>query len=117
MSIAAGEILDLWFAEQTRPLWFSSTIEFDKELERRFLSSYRAAAASELDDWSATARGSLALVIMLDQFPLNMFRDSPESFSSESKAREIAKIAIDRQQDALLSSEQKAFLYLPFMHS
>lgn len=117
MKIEPNEIIDLWFSEQIKPLWFASTPEFDNQLETQFLPLCRAALAGELDGWTTTGTGSLALVILLDQFLLNIFRDQLESFSGEFKAREIAAIAIERGQDVRLAPEQKAFLYLPFMHS
>jgi len=111
------DVLDFWFSERVRPLWFNSTPAFDRELTERFLTTYQAAAAGALDGWAATPEGALALVIVLDQFPLNMFRGRPESFATEAHARDVARRAIDNGFDQSLSGEQKGFLYLPFMHS
>lgn len=113
----AADLLALWFSERVRPLWFNSTREFDRELRERYLDCYRAAAAGELKSWEETPAGALALVILLDQFPLNAFRGRPESFAGEAAAREVAGRAIDRGFDRELEDERKAFLYLPFMHS
>ena len=112
-----SEILEFWFSEDVRPFWFQSTPEFDAGLRERFLSTWRAAARGQLDDWRITPEGSLALVIVLDQFPLNMFRGQAESFSTEALSREVATEAIDRGWDRELDDAGKSFLYLPLMHS
>jgi len=114
---SAQSVLEFWFSESTRPRWFNSTNRFDRELTERFLDVWKSAAAGELSGWGETAEGSLALVIVLDQFPLNMFRGEAESFVTESASRDVAAAAIDRKFDEQLNDEQKAFLYLPFMHS
>jgi uncharacterized protein (DUF924 family) len=111
------EILEFWFSDRVRKLWFNSTPEFDQELRDRFLQTYSKCANSELKEWEYTTDGALALVIVLDQFPLNMFRGKPESFATEADARQVAKAVIARGDDNKLSDEQKAFLYLPFMHT
>lgn len=111
------EILTFWFSERAQPLWFRSTSEFDDELRERFLETWRAAAAGELDSWRESAEGALALVIVLDQFPLNMFRGKAEAFSTGDRALEVAADAVARGWDKTLDSARLAFLYLPFMHS
>lgn len=111
------EILEFWFSERVRPLWFNSNPEFDGELTERFLATYQAAAADALQEWENSPEGALALVIALDQFPLNMFRGLPQSFATEAAAQDAARRAIDRGFDRQLTDEQKGFLYLPFMHS
>jgi uncharacterized protein (DUF924 family) len=111
------EILSFWFAERVRPLWFRSTPEFDAEIRQRFEATWQAARDGLLDQWLKDGRGALALVIVLDQFPLNMYRDDALSFSTEALAREVARHAIDQGWDQELDEAGKAFLYLPFMHS
>ena len=111
------EVLTFWFAPDVQPLWFASTPDFDEQLRARFLATYRAAAAGQLTDWDATAEGALALVIVLDQFPPNLFRGQPESFATEVAARAVADRAIARGFDQALPPKQRQFLYLPFMHS
>jgi uncharacterized protein (DUF924 family) len=111
------EIIDFWFADATRKLWFDSTPEFDDELRTRFRDTWERARRGELDHWTETAEGCVALVIVLDQFPLNMFRGGADSYSTEAQARDVARIAIERGFDEDLETERKAFLYLPFMHS
>ena len=114
---SAKEILDFWFSDRVRPLWFNSTPEFDLELREQFMPTFQAASQGELDGWQTSPEGALALIIIFDQFPLNMFRRQPESFSTEAVARAVSEAAIAKGFDQHLADEQKAFLYLPFMHS
>lgn len=115
--VTTHEIVDFWFSKSVRPLWFESTPEFDAQLRERFLPTFEAAAAGELDTWQETPAGALALIIALDQLPLNMFRGEPRSFATEARARDIAAAAIERGFDEPLEDQQKVFLYLPYMHS
>jgi len=115
--MVAKEIIEFWFSAEVQPLWFQSTAEFDAELTQRFMQTWRASVDGALASWEETAEDALALVICMDQFPLNMFRGRAESFSSEAAAREVAGRAIERGFDQLLGDPQKAFLYMPFMHS
>lgn len=118
MSIkTAKQVIDFWFSEPVRPLWFNATEEFDAQLRADYLDTYRAALNGELADWVETAEGALALVIVLDQLPLNMFRGHAESFAGEALSREVAEAAIARGFDQQLGDAQKAFLFLPYMHS
>lgn len=111
------DVLNFWFEEIEPEIWFNSTSEFDIQLKTRFEPIFMAAMDNELADWEKTPQGSVALVIVLDQFPLNMYRGQPESFAGESKSREVARRAIEKEFDHRLADEQKAFLYMPFMHS
>lgn len=115
--IHPAEVLTFWFAPGVQPLWFAATLDFDEQLRARLLETYRAAAAGQLTDWEATPEGALALVIVLDQFPLNLFRGQPESFATEAAARAVADRAIGQGFDQALPPIQRQFLYLPFMHS
>jgi uncharacterized protein (DUF924 family) len=111
------KIIDFWFADDVRKLWFNSTAEFDRSLRERFEDILKQADQGELDHWMETAAGCLALVIILDQFPLNMFRGNAQSFATEARSREVARVAIANGFDKVLAAEQQAFLYMPFMHS
>ena len=111
------DILDFWFSDVARPLHFQKNIDFDKEIRHQFSAIYKQAMAGELDNWQKTAESSLALIIILDQFSRNMFRDSPEAFAADSKALEISKMAIKNNFDSQLTKEQLIFLYMPLMHS
>lgn len=115
--ITPETVLDFWFCERVRPLWFRSTPEFDAEIRERFESSWQAARDGKLAAWEKSGEGALALVILLDQFPLNMYRDQGLSFSTEAQSREVARRAIEQGWDGELDDSGKAFLYLPFMHS
>jgi uncharacterized protein (DUF924 family) len=110
-------ILDFWFSARVRPLWFKSTPEFDAEVHRLFADTWQAARVNSLKDWEDSASGALALVIVLDQFPLNMYRGRPEGFATEAAAREVARRTIARGFDGALDISRRVFLYLPFMHS
>ena len=110
-------IIDFWFSEAVRPRWFQSTDEFDQALIQRYEDIWQQAKHGKLDHWMQTAPGCLALVIILDQFPLNMYRGTAKSFSTEARSREIARHALELNFDAQMPVEQKAFLYMPFMHS
>jgi uncharacterized protein (DUF924 family) len=114
---SAADVIDFWFAPAVQPLWFAATPAFDDDLRTRFLRTYHAAAAGQLGDWTATPLGALALTIVLDQFPLNLFRGQPESFATEAAARTVADHAIVQGFDQALPPERRQFLYLPFMHS
>jgi uncharacterized protein (DUF924 family) len=121
MALPASEIINgiltLWFSERVKPLWYNSTSEFDEELRDKYLDTYRAALNGELTVWEETPQGALALVICLDQFPLNMFRGKAEGFEGEEPSRQVAARAIEKGFDLGLDDAQKAFLYIPYMHS
>jgi len=111
------ELLAFWFDERNTKHWFRSTPEFDREIRNRFERTWQSAISDELAHWETTAEGALALVILLDQFPLNMFRDRPEGYASEAQSRAVATRAIERNFDIGLDDRARAFVYLPFMHS
>lgn len=110
-------VLTYWFSDALKPHWFNSTPTIDTQIKQRFESTWQAATRHELDHWCQTAEGCLALVIVLDQFPLNMYRGQEISFSSEAQARNMARYAIKQGFDHQLPKDQLPFLYLPFMHS
>ncbi len=112
-----NDIVDFWFSPEASERWFQSTPEFDQMLRERFDHVWQQAKQGELEDWMETAKGCLALVIVLDQLPLNMFRGEALSFFTEAQARDVAQHAIQRGFDQAMPTEQKSFLYLPFMHS
>lgn len=112
-----GDILDFWFSDEIRDRWFDSTEAFDRELRRDYEDTWRRARRGELDHWRQSAEGCLALVILLDQFPLNMYRGQAESFATEAQSREVARAALELGFDRELPVERRAFLYMPLMHS
>jgi uncharacterized protein (DUF924 family) len=117
MRTSAIEVLEYWFSPRVKKLWFDSTPEFDRELRERFESILKMAVRGELKDWQNSAEGSLALVVILDQFPLNMYRGRAESYATGELAVAAAKLVVAKGFDRDLTRERVAFLYLPFMHS
>ncbi|MBI4367403.1 MAG: DUF924 domain-containing protein [Deltaproteobacteria bacterium] len=97
--------------------WFKKDTGFDDAIRDRFLTLHEAAAASRLADWERNAEGALALLILLDQFPRNMFRGQARAFATDPLARAIAAGALVRGYDAETSSSMRGFFYLPFEHS
>jgi uncharacterized protein (DUF924 family) len=119
-------ILRFWFGapgseeaaySQRRKLWFGKRPEFDQAIRQQFQSVYQQAAIGEFDTWQATPLGCLALIILLDQFPRNMFRNSPQAFATDEKALKVAQHAIETGFDQQLAPIQRMFVYLPFEHS
>lgn len=111
------DILDFWYTAPMPEHWFNSTPAIDAEIRERFESTWVEAKAGKLDAWQQTAEGCLALCIVLDQFPLNMYRGEARSFSTEQQAVAITKHAIAQGFDQQLASERVMFLYMPLMHS
>jgi uncharacterized protein (DUF924 family) len=97
--------------------WYSRDDAFDAEVRQRYLDLWRRAAAGELSSWETSDDGALALVIVLDQFPRNLFRDDIRTYASDALAREVAQRAVENGVDARIDSVLREFLYLPFMHS
>jgi len=121
---SAGEILDFWFGQEDEPgygefrnVWFQKDEDFDREVQDRFREDHERAANGDLDEWRKEARSALALVILLDQFPRNMFRGDARTHTTDTKAQEISEYAIERALDRELPAFQRMFLYMPFMHS
>lgn len=112
-----NDIIDFWYSERISKQWFSSTPELDREIREKYAHVWEQAEQGEFDEWRRTPEGCLALVIIFDQLPLNMFRGQAKSFRTERMAVEVAKEAIDNQFDKLIAKDKLAFLYMPFMHS
>ena len=124
MPSRAGEVLDFWFGRegdpeygQFRDEWFRKDSAFDAGITARFADLYEEAAAGDLDGWRDDAEGCLALVIVLDQFPRNMFRGDGRTHAADEKALEASKYAVEHALDRELPAFQRMFLYMPFMHS
>jgi uncharacterized protein (DUF924 family) len=116
-SALAADILKFWFEDAGPKKWFRRSDAFDAEVKQRFLPAFDAATSGELDAMRATRDGSLALVLVLDQFSRNMFRGTPRAFEQDAEARAIARNAITRRFDMAVPEERRAFFYMPFMHS
>jgi uncharacterized protein (DUF924 family) len=114
--VAPAEILGFWRAAG-RERWYEPDGSFDADVRSRFLELWQKAAAGKLSSWETTDDGALALAIVLDQFPRNMFRGDIRSFSSDALAREVAGRAIARGADTRVEAALREFLYMPFMHS
>jgi len=97
--------------------WFEKDDDFDRTVTSRFLTTYEAASHGELRAWEANAEGALALVIVLDQFPRNMFRGSAGAFATDPLARTVADRALAQGFDKMTEQSLRQFFYLPFMHS
>ncbi|HET7883132.1 MAG TPA: DUF924 family protein [Acetobacteraceae bacterium] len=113
------EVLEFWFAGDPathREEWFQRTDAFDTACGR-FTAALREARSGAFDHWTATPRGTLALIILLDQFSRNLHRNSPEAFAADPKARDIARAAIAGAADQSLGPVERMFVYLPFEHS
>jgi uncharacterized protein (DUF924 family) len=93
-----GEVLAFWRAAGPQK-WFKKDETFDRDIRDRFLETYEAAAAGRLDDWERAPEGTLALLIVLDQFPRNMFRGEARAFAADPLARAVASRAIERRFD------------------
>lgn len=113
----ANGILDFWFGELSPEQWFKEDIALDKTIASRFSALHTAAARGELWPWRATATGRLAEIILLDQFSRNIYRNRPDAFSADSIALVLAQEAVSVEADKMLTPGQRAFLYMPFMHS
>ena len=114
--VAPADILAFW-RDAGPDRWYRPDDAFDAEVRQRFLGLWQRAAAGELSSWETSDDGALALVIVLDQFPRNMFRGDIRTYASDGQAREVAHRAIDRGVDARIDPALREFLYLPFMHS
>ena len=119
-------ILTFWFGEirdepayfkEYAPRWFFQNADFDRQIVRRFRADYELAAQGQLTHWTETARGGLALILVLDQFPRNMFRHDPRAFATDPLARQIAEQMIAAGLDRQLRLVERYFVYVPFMHS
>lgn len=115
--ITPADIVNLWYSPQLQPHWFASTPQIDTMLRDNYAALWQDALQGKLDAWMDSPQGALALVIILDQFPLNMFRGLPQSFAAEAKAISVAKHAISKGYDRFIDTSQVAFLYMPLMHS
>jgi len=119
-----NEVLDFWFGRSNSPefgkvqkKWFKKDADFDAEVRSRFLQQYELAASGQLDSWQNSPDNCLALILLLDQFPRNMFRGTPQAFATDSKALATAEYAVNNKFDGGLLTVQKWFIYLPFEHS
>ena len=116
-SIGPNDVIEFWFAPGVEEKWFRPPPDFDAEIVRRFGALYEQAAAGRLADWEVTPDGALALLILLDQFSRNMFRESPKAFAADPLACAIAERAIAAGHDLAVPVERRIFFYMPLEHA
>ncbi len=115
-TVTPADILAFW-REAGSDRWYKKDGAFDDEVRRRYLGLWHEAAAGRLSSWETSDDGALALTIVLDQFPRNMFRGDVRTYATDTLARDVAGRAIDRGSDARIDPVLLEFLYMPFMHS
>jgi len=118
------KVLAFWFGAPDAPdygrpreVWFKKDTDFDDRIRDQFGALHERAAAGELDEWAEDAFGCLALIILLDQFSRNLYRDDARAFANDVSARALARRAIERGFDRAVLPEMRTFFYLPFEHS
>jgi uncharacterized protein (DUF924 family) len=112
-----NDVLDFWFNELKPSDWWKKSESLDHTIEQRFAAVHQAASQGELFEWRVTAKGSLAEVIVLDQFSRNIYRDSAKAFAQDAQALTLSQKAIEQGLHKELGQAEQQFLYLPFMHS
>jgi uncharacterized protein (DUF924 family) len=125
MSLASwSDVLEFWFGAPDSPefgrpraAWFVKSAEFDALIRDRFLGTHEAAASGALDAWSSRPLAALALAVVLDQFPRNMFRGTPRAFAADARALALSRDVVARGFDEVLLPVQRWFIYLPFEHA
>jgi uncharacterized protein (DUF924 family) len=116
-------LLEFWFGsaadenQKPRPIWFGKDPAFDHRIRSLFLGDYEQVAAGLLEAWKDSAAGCLALILLLDQFPRNMFRGTAQAFATDAAALCLARHALEHGIDQKLPSVRRMFIYLPFEHS
>jgi uncharacterized protein (DUF924 family) len=117
MDITPRDVLGFWFSHEAKSKWFVKDADFDREIRIRFEEAWRQGLDGAFDSWAEQPEGALALIVLLDQFPRNMFRGDPRSFASDDKALQIAEAAIAQGLDQKIGGEYRRFFYLPFEHA
>lgn len=113
----AKDVFQFWFQELDPKMQFAKSTELDQKIRDRFLKTYTDVVEGKTSEWRNTPEGRLAEIIVLDQFSRNMFRDLPEAFAADALALKLATEAVAAGDDQKLTSQQKAFVYMPYMHS
>ena len=115
--IQPRDVLDFWFSERVQLLCFERDDAFDAEIRTKFGDAVGAAQAGGFEEWRATSEGALALVILLDQMPRNIYRGTPRAFASDTRALAVAQAIVASGADRGFTFTQRRFTYLPFEHS
>lgn len=125
MNQIAEAVLDFWFGPEDlsptdtsdrMPIWFRSNADFDYDIERRFGKLVSLATKGEFDNWQDEPKTALALIILLDQFPRNLFRGTAKAFATDAKSLAVTKYALEQDYLDLLSPIEQVFLLMPFQH-
>lgn len=116
MGVAPAAVIEFW-SEAGPSKWFKKDVHFDNAIIERFGPGVELALVGELDHWCDTPSGALALVLMLDQFTRNIWRDQGQAFSGDRKAVDVSLLAIGKGWDMGLSEQDRRWFYMPFMHS
>ncbi len=114
---SAEDVVAFWFAEGRREQWFRGGPAFDRLVEEVLGPAYGKAAEGAFENWAGSPQGALALVLLLDQVPRNMFRSSPQAFATDATARRVTHAAVEAGFDKGLSQVERLFLYMPLEHS
>lgn len=111
------EIIDFWFREIGEDGWFTHKPELDKTIQDTYGKLYEDAVNGSLKDWEKTPMGMLALIVLLNQFPRHLFRDTAKAYATDWLALDLARTAIIKHFDDRIDIKFKLFFYLPFMHA
>ena len=124
MDPLAAQVLAFWFGEpgspergRSRREWFAKDADLDAQIRRRFLALHASAALGECDRWAGEPPGLLALIVVLDQFSRNLYRDDPRAFAQDERALSAARLMVERRWDESLLPVERLFAYLPFEHA
>ncbi|MES2729352.1 MAG: DUF924 family protein [Pseudomonadota bacterium] len=112
-----ADILRFWFDDTAPTNWFQVNADFDATVTQRFSKAYEMGCDGVFDGWQTNADGALALIVLLDQFPRNMFRNTPAAFASDAQALSVARKAVQAGFDLIHPPIRRRFMYLPFEHS
>jgi uncharacterized protein (DUF924 family) len=122
--VSASDVLSFWFGEpgsadhlRPRDLWFTRSDATDRLIAERFGAVVERALAGQHDDWAATPRGALALIVLLDQFTRNMFRGTPRAYAGDPRALALSMRLVDTSRDTTLAPVERWFVYMPLEHS
>ena len=115
--LSPDDVLKFWFEDIEHSSWFRKDPDLDRDLELRFGDLLVLAKDGQLDDWCASPKGRLALIVVLDQFSRNIFRESGDAFAADSMALKLCVEGIETRQDRELTLEQRSFFYLPLRHA
>ena len=119
MDALAADILEFWFgsSKESRSEWFRKDAAFDQAIRARYGPAVEAAIGGAYEAWTGETRGALALILLLDQFTRNIFRDTPKAFAGDARALRVATAIVDAGNDRRLAPCERMFVYLPFEHA